>query len=80
MDAELFTTGLVVSHSARSLLGFRGPISVEFVALDIAHMDSDVVLGSESFACHTGNEGTFDRQSACRSVGQRQPRSASEFV
>jgi hypothetical protein len=34
VDAELFTTGQVVSHSARSVLGFRAPISVELATLD----------------------------------------------
>src|ERR1700684_4355907 len=34
VDAELFTTGPVVSHSARSVLGFRASISVELVTFD----------------------------------------------
>src|SRR5271155_2922112 len=34
VNAELFTTRQVVSHSARSVLGFRAPISVELATLD----------------------------------------------
>src|ERR1700677_4380877 len=34
VDAELFTTGQVVSHSARSVLGFHASISVDLVTLD----------------------------------------------
>src|ERR1700689_1838554 len=34
VDPELFTTGQVVSHSARSVLSFRAPISVELATLD----------------------------------------------
>src|SRR5271168_2710184 len=34
VDPELFTTRQVVSHSARSVLGFRAPISVELATLD----------------------------------------------
>src|ERR1700722_11625751 len=73
VDAELFTTGLVVSHSARSVLGFNASISIDLVTLAYRRTCTRTSCWTANLSCAPAEQ-RFFRPAICLSLCTRSSR------